>query len=100
MSYLSLVFFQVVAPILVLLVVGGIMQRKFQFNLKALSNLITYCLMPAAVFVNIYETKVNPVVLGKILIYLFAFSISLMVISTIISKSVKARKEGSSYLQK
>lgn len=95
MSYLSLVFFQVVAPILVLLVVGGIMQRKFQFNLKALSNLITYCLMPAAVFVNIYETKVNPAVLGKILIYLFAFSISLMIISTVISKVLKLEKKKS-----
>lgn len=93
MSYLSLVFFQVVAPILVLLVVGGIMQRKFQFNLKALSNLITYCLMPSAVFVNIYETKVNPEVLGKILVYLFAFSISLMVISTVISKVLKLEKK-------
>lgn len=95
MSYLGLVFFQVVAPILVLLVIGGIMQRKFQFNLKALSNLITYCLMPSAVFVNIYETNINAVVVGKILIYLFAFSISLMILSTAISKILKLEKKKS-----
>lgn len=93
MSYLSLVFFQVVAPILVLLIIGGIMQRKFRFNLKALSNLITYCLMPAAVFVNIYKTNVNPVVLGRILIYLFAFSLSLMAISTVIGKLLHLEKK-------
>lgn len=95
MSYLGLVFFQVVAPILVLLVIGGIMQRKFQFNLKALSNLITYCLMPSAVFVNIYETNINAVVVGKILIYLFAFSISLMILSIAISKILKLEKKKS-----
>lgn len=95
MSYLGLVFFQVVTPILVLLVIGGIMQRKFQFNLKALSNLITYCLMPSAVFVNIYETNVDPVIVGKILIYLFAYSISLMILSTTISKVLKLEKKKS-----
>ena len=49
MMYLGMIFFQIVVPILVLLVIGAILQKKFRFNLKALSQLITYCFMPAAV---------------------------------------------------
>lgn len=89
MVYLGMVFFQVVAPILIMLGIGASLQLKFQFNLKALSNLITYCLMPAAVFINIYETKVNAGVLGQIIIYLLIFSVCLMVLGTIISKLLK-----------
>lgn len=87
--YLSMVFFQVVAPILIMLGIGAGLQLKFKFNLKALSNLITYCLMPAAVFLNIYETKVNAEVLGSIMLYLVIFSLSLMLVGMLISKLLK-----------
>lgn len=92
MVYLGMVFFQVVAPILIMLGIGATLQLKFQFNLKALSNLITYCLMPAAVFINIYETKVNAGVLGQIIIYLLIFSVCLMVLGSIVSKLLKLNR--------
>lgn len=92
MVYLSMVFFQVVAPILIMLGIGASLQLKFQFNLKALSNLITYCLMPAAVFINIYETKVNAGVLGQIIVYLLIFSVCLMVLGSIVSKLLKLNR--------
>lgn len=92
MVYLSMVFFQVVAPILIMLGIGASLQLKFQFNLKALSNLITYCLMPAAVFINIYETKVNAGVLGHIIIYLLIFSVCLMLLGTMVSKLLKLNR--------
>ncbi|WP_342599218.1 AEC family transporter [Psychrobacillus sp. FSL H8-0483] len=95
MVYLGMVFFQVVAPILIMLGIGAGLQLKFQFNLKALSNLITYCLMPAAVFINIYETKVNAGVLSEIVIYLVIFSICLMVLSSIISKLLRLNRNQS-----
>ncbi|MDM5331843.1 AEC family transporter [Ureibacillus composti] len=86
MNYLSMIFFQIVAPILVLLVVGGILQRKFNFNLKALSYLINYCFMPAAVFVNIYETTIQLEVLGRVALFIIIFIGSQMLISHFISK--------------
>ena len=89
MYYLSMIFFQVVAPILVLLVIGGVIQQRFQFNLKALSNLVTFCLMPAAIFLNIYETEVEAAVLGKILLYLFVFIFALMGISNLLVKILR-----------
>lgn len=92
MTYLSMVFFQVVGPILLMLVIGATLQLKFQFNLKALSNLITFCLMPAAVFINIYETQVNAKILGHIIVYLLVFSIILMGISWTFSKLLKLNR--------
>lgn len=75
--------------------IGAALQLRFHFNLKALSNLITYCFMPAAVFINIYETKVNATVLVEIIFYLVIFSVSLMVLSSIISKVLKLNRNQS-----
>ena len=81
MMYLSMIFFKVVAPILVLLIAGALLQLKFTFNLKAMSQLITYCFMPAAVFINLYETSVNLEVLSQITIFIFLFIGSQMLLS-------------------
>lgn len=95
MEYLSMIFFKIVAPILVLLVIGAILQRKFQFNLKALSQLITYCFMPAAVFINIYETSVELSVVGQITAFIVLFIGSQMLLSQLLAKLMKLdKKEG------
>lgn len=86
MNYLSMIFFQIVAPILVLLLVGAILQKKFQLNVKALASLVTYCFMPAAVFVNIYETSINMSVIGQVTVFIFLFIGSQMILSAFIAK--------------
>ena len=86
MNYLSMIFFQIVAPILVLLIVGGALQKKFQLNVKALASLVTYCFMPAAVFVNIYETSINMSVIVDVTLFIALFIGSQMVLSAIIAK--------------
>lgn len=89
MGYLSMIFFQIVAPILILLFVGAILQRKFQFNLKALSHLITYCFMPAAVFVNIYETEIELSIVGQLTMFIILFIGSQMILSHYLAKLLK-----------
>ncbi len=86
MNYLSMIFFQIVAPILVLLIVGVMLQKKFRFNLKAMSQLITYCFMPVAVFLNIYETNIEMAVLGQVAIFITLFIGCQMLISHFIAK--------------
>lgn len=81
-----MIFFKIVAPILVMLLIGAILQRKFQFNLKALSHLVTYCFMPAAVFVNIYETKIEMSVLGQVVLFIVLFIGSQMILSHYMAK--------------
>ena len=71
----------------------AILQRKFQFDLKQLSTLITYCLMPAAVFVNIYDIRIEIDLLLQIIYYLMLYSLSLIIVSHFISKILKLEKE-------
>jgi len=90
--YLGMIFFNIVAPILVLLVLGAFLQKRFRFNLKALSQLITYCFMPAAVFVNLYETTVELAVLGEVALFIVLFIGSQMVLSHFLAKSLGLAK--------
>ena len=94
MVYLSMIFFKIVAPILVLLFIGAVLHRKIKFNLKALSQLITYCFMPAAVFIKIYETSVEMSVIGQITMFIVLFIGSQMLLSQLLAKLMKLdRKE-------
>ncbi|MEM5649863.1 AEC family transporter [Bacillus cereus] len=89
----------VILPILILLLIGAILQRKFQFNLKQLSTLITYCLMPAAVFMNIYDISIETGLLLQIIYYLMLYSLSLIIVSHFISKTLKLEKGESAALK-
>lgn len=93
MTYLSMIFLQIVAPILLLLVVGAVLQRKFQFNLKALSSLITYCFMPAAVFINIYETRIEMAVIWDVTFFIVLFIGSQMLLASLLAKVLKLDKQ-------
>lgn len=95
MGYLSMIFFQIVAPILILLVVGAILQKKFRFNLKALSHLITYCFMPAAVFISIYETEIELSVIGQLTMFIVLFIGSQMILSHYLAKLLKLDRQES-----
>ncbi|MDA2233293.1 AEC family transporter [Bacillus cereus] len=93
------IILDVVLPILILMLIGAILQRKFQFNLKQLSTLITYCLMPAAVFVNIYDISIETGLLLQIIYYLMLYSLSLIIVSHFISKTLKLEKGESAALK-
>lgn len=95
MVYLSMIFFQIVAPILILLVVGALLQKKFQFNLKALAGLITYCFMPAAVFLNIYETEIEFSVVGQLTMFIILFIGSQMILSHYLAKVLRLDRQES-----
>ncbi|MDA2242714.1 AEC family transporter [Bacillus cereus] len=93
------IILDVILPILILMLIGAILQRKFQFNLKQLSTLITYCLMPAAVFVNIYDIRIETGLLLQIIYYLMLYSLSLIIVSHFISKILKLEKGESAALK-
>lgn len=91
--YLGMIFFKIVAPILVLLGVGGLLQKKFTFNLKALSQLITYCFMPAAVFINLYHTEINMSVLGQVFLFIVLFIGGQMITARLVAGALKLPKQ-------
>nr|WP_318539469.1 AEC family transporter [Terribacillus saccharophilus] len=79
MAVLSLIFLEVIAPLLVLLAVGVVLQRKFSLQLGTLSKLLTYCFLPVNGFINMYQSSMPLSVFGQIILFLLlftAFSIS------------------------
>lgn len=86
------ILLEVILPILILIIVGALIQIKFTFDLKQLSTLITYCLMPAAVFINIIDIKVNTTVMMHIISYLIIYTIILMLLGNGLSKLLKLDK--------
>lgn len=83
------IILEVLIPILLLILLGVVLQIKFQFDLRQLSTLITYCLMPASVFVNILNVNIKLVVLLQIIYYVVLYSLILIIFSHIICKLLK-----------
>lgn len=86
MYYLTMLFANIVAPILILMAVGALLQIKFRFNLKAMSQLVTYCFMPAAVFLNLYEATVTVQLLTQVALFIVLFIGAQMLISHVLAK--------------
>ena len=83
------IILEVLIPILLLILLGVVLQIKFQFYLKQLSTLITYCLMPASVFVNILNVNIKLAVLLQIIYYVVLYSLILIIFSHIICRLLK-----------
>ncbi|GKV65622.1 MULTISPECIES: AEC family transporter [unclassified Sporosarcina] len=99
MGYLLIVFVNVITPMLILLAIGVILQIKFTFNVKALGNILTYCLIPAAVFMNLYHTVINIEVLLDVLFFVILFSSLLIVTGHVFSKMLRLNRQQSAVMK-
>lgn len=90
---------EVLLPLLILIFVGFLLQRKFVFNLKHFSTLITYCLMPVAVFANIYDITIQMDLLLKVLYYIVAYSLVMILIGNLFAKVLNLQKGESAALK-
>lgn len=92
MGYMSLVFMNVVLPILILMAIGALFQRRFHFQLTPISKLLTSCFMPAAVFLNIYEAQFDMQLLAQLVFYLLVFTGSTMALGQLLAKVLKLKR--------
>jgi len=90
---------EVLLPLLILIFVGFLLQRKFAFNLKHFSTLITYCLMPVAVFANIYDITIQMDLLLKVFYYIVAYSLVMILIGNLFAKVLNLQKGESAALK-
>ncbi|GAK13023.1 LOW QUALITY PROTEIN: membrane protein [Geomicrobium sp. JCM 19039] len=99
MDYFLSVFLDVIFPILLLMVIGILMQKKFQFNIRALANLLTYCFMPAAVFLNLAQTELDVQLLGQVLLFLIIYTALMMIVTGLLGKSLQLDQKQSAILK-
>jgi len=84
---------QVILPIVLLIAVGAILHRNFQFEMKTFSKLILYFYLPALTFVKIYEAKATPGLLLQIFSFLIIHFVLLCIIGRFVSKLGKHNKK-------
>lgn len=89
LDYFALLFLQIILPILILLGLGAVLQKKFAFRVQALSQLVTYCFMPAAVFINLYETEISWSVLTQVVGFVVLFILSQIALGEIGARLLK-----------
>lgn len=83
----------VILPIFILVGLGVGLQRKFSFHLRSMSHLLTYVLLPAAVFKSIYLSNIELSLLAAIIFYLIAFSVVMMIVGNLSVRLLKLKRE-------
>lgn len=76
------IFFNAILPIILLVIVGMLLHRKFSFDLQTLSKLLLYYYIPALAFVHVYEANIS----SWILLQVISFLVSLALIMIIFAK--------------
>ncbi|USK61817.1 AEC family transporter [Peribacillus asahii] len=89
MDVLFHITLNVIFPIFALIGVGALLHRRFKLDMRTLSKLNSYLLMPAVSFANVYESEIKGDTLLHILSFLVIQSLCLMILSTGISKMAK-----------
>ncbi len=89
MELLLSIILDVILPVFILIAAGAFLHRTFTFNLGTLSKLLTYLLLPAVAFTNLYESHISSDVLGSIVGFWIIQSLLLIGIVHIVSKIAK-----------
>ncbi|SMC93259.1 AEC family transporter [Sporomusa malonica] len=87
--FISHILQQVILPIVLLIGVGAILHRAFQFEMRTFSKLILYFYLPALTFVKIYEAKATPWLLLSVFGFLIIHFSILCLLGMIVSKLSK-----------
>jgi predicted permease len=82
MQTVLIVFIENILPILLIILTGFFLERKFTLDITTLTKISFYALIPVFLFVSVYTSKVDASMLLVIL-----FIILLMIVSLILSKA-------------
>lgn len=80
---------QVILPIIILIGLGIILQRAFQFEMNTLGKLLFYYYIPALTFVKIYEAKASVWLIGNVFGFLILQFVLLHLLARLISKVLR-----------
>lgn len=80
-------------PIFIVVGLGIVVQKKMELDLRTLSKLNTYFLLPAVCFTNLYERELSLSLFIKIIAFLLLLTAVLVLLSTLISRVLKFEKK-------
>lgn len=93
----EMVFIEVILPVILIFLSGYLVQKIFQMDIKPISTISIYILMPALVFQTFYKTPLDRQLFYIIIISLLIF-FALIILIMVISKINNQEKEQESAL--
>lgn len=89
------IILNIIFPVFLLMGMGIILHRIFTFDLRTLSKITMYYLLPVVGFVNIYESELNGTIFLQVIGFQLFFSLILMFGAGIFSRTSKMDKKTS-----
>lgn len=83
---LGSIFFNIIAPIFMLMAIGYIAQKMLKMDLRTITRLNIYVFMPSLLFVKIYETEVTLKLFGTVLFYIFLIFLVMISLGELIGR--------------
>src|ERR1035437_4784950 len=96
MNYFVFILTNILLPIFIQIFLGFIIKKVTNFNNKPLAVIQFYIIIPALLFVSMYNTKIDKTIAIKISLHSIVIFILLYILSVIICKCFKYNKTTSS----
>ena|SRR5690625_2322763 len=79
----------IILPVFVIMVIGFILQRKLTLDVQTLARLIIYYVVPAFIFVRLYEAEIQWSIFANIVLFILLLVAILYVLTMIVAKLLK-----------
>lgn len=83
---------EIILPIFIIMIIGYILQKKFNLNVQTLARLNIYFVVPGFIFVRLYETNIAFNLFFQIIIFIIIYVIILYIIARMIAKVIGLQK--------
>lgn len=92
MDYFIYIFTNIIFPIFLIIAIGFILYKKFNLDIKSLTKVQFYALIPSLLFINIYNSQLDMSLIVSIMSFTLSLFIIMFAISIITSKLFKFEK--------
>lgn len=92
MSHFVYIFLHVILPIFIQVFLGYVMNLKFKLNLQTLTRIQLYVLIPALLFVKIYEAELEKGIILSVVLHSVLLIICLLILSRALARIFKYSK--------
>ena len=87
------ILIEIIAPIVVLILLGFLFERRFSFDLDALTKILLYLVLPAVIITSLSRSDLSTEYVRHITVFCVLMFVALFVVSTIISLAMRHDRE-------
>lgn len=92
MQYFIYILVNVISPIFTIILLGYLLQGKFQLSIYSLSKVQIFVFIPSLVFLNIYNSTLDKSLMSSIVLYTSILFFVFIALATFVSRILKLEK--------